>query len=97
LGTVSAFLRCFPKLRNEFCRQASPSRVRDVYGVVRRLVGSRASAILLGSAYPLLPVSFGVGIELRRASGRRRVTSLTLSVARWDPISPMTAFSEAPL
>jgi hypothetical protein len=39
----------------------------------------------------------GVGIELGRASGRRRVTSLALSVARWVHSSAMTTFPEAPL
>ena len=38
-----------------------------------------------------------VGIELGRASYRRGVTSLTLSVVRWVPIPAMTTFPEAPL
>src|SRR5215467_9998020 len=37
-----------------------------------------------------------VGIELRRACCRWRVTSLALSIARWDLISTMVTFSEAP-
>jgi hypothetical protein len=37
-----------------------------------------------------------VGIELGRASCRRRVTSLALSVAGWVHISTMTTFPEAP-
>ena len=37
-----------------------------------------------------------VGIELERASCRRGVTSLTLSVARWVHIPVMTTFPEAP-
>src|SRR5215469_1938607 len=38
-----------------------------------------------------------VGIELGRAHCRRRVTSLTVSVARWVHDSAMATFSEAPL
>src|SRR5215831_14764590 len=38
-----------------------------------------------------------VGIELRRACCRWRVTSLALSIARWDLISTMATFPEAPL
>jgi hypothetical protein len=38
-----------------------------------------------------------VGIELGRASFRRRVTTLALSVARWVYNSAMTTFSEVPL
>src|SRR5215469_10027133 len=37
-----------------------------------------------------------VGIELRRACCRWRVTSLALSIARWDLISTMATFPEAP-
>jgi hypothetical protein len=42
------------------------------------------------------PLNSVVGIELGRASCRRRVTSLALSVAGWVPISAMTTFPEAP-
>jgi hypothetical protein len=35
-----------------------------------------------------------VGIELRRVCFRRRVTTLTLSVARWVRNSAMATFSE---
>jgi hypothetical protein len=38
-----------------------------------------------------------VGIELGRVCCRRRVTTLTLSVARWVHNSAMATFSEAPL
>jgi hypothetical protein len=38
-----------------------------------------------------------VGIELRRACCRWRVTSLALSIARWDLIPTMATFPEAPL
>jgi len=38
-----------------------------------------------------------VGIELRRACCRWRVTSLALSIARWDLISTMATVPEAPL
>jgi hypothetical protein len=38
-----------------------------------------------------------VGIELGRARCRRRVSNLTLSVARWVHNSAMATFSEAPL
>jgi hypothetical protein len=38
-----------------------------------------------------------VGIELGRVCCRRRVTTLTLSVARWVRSSAMATFSEAPL
>src|SRR5215467_15162134 len=38
-----------------------------------------------------------VGIELRRACCRWRVTSLALSIARWNLISTMATFPEAPL
>ena len=38
-----------------------------------------------------------VGIELGRVCFRRRVTTLTLSVARWVRNSAMATFSEAPL
>ena len=37
-----------------------------------------------------------VGIELRRASCRWRVTNLALSIASWDLISTMATFPEAP-
>jgi hypothetical protein len=37
-----------------------------------------------------------VGIELRRANCRWRVTKLALSIARWDLISTMATFPEAP-
>ena len=37
-----------------------------------------------------------VGIELRRACCRWRVTSLALSIARWNLISTMATFPEAP-
>ena len=42
-------------------------------------------------------VGCSVGIELGRASGRRRVTRLALSVTRWVPSSAMAAFPQAPL
>ena len=42
-----------------------------------------------------LPICL-VGIELGRASCRRGVTSLTLSVARWVHIPAVTTFPEAP-
>jgi hypothetical protein len=38
-----------------------------------------------------------VGIELGRVCFRRRVPTLTLSVARWVHNSAMATFSEAPL
>jgi hypothetical protein len=38
-----------------------------------------------------------VGIELRRAGCRWRVTKLALSIASWVLISTMATFSEAPL
>src|SRR5437588_1967819 len=41
--------------------------------------------------------SIVVGIELGRACCRRRVTTLTLSVARWDHNSAVATVSEAPL
>jgi hypothetical protein len=44
-----------------------------------------------GSARALI-----VGIELGRVCCRRRVTTLTLSVARWVHSSAMVTFSEAP-
>jgi hypothetical protein len=51
-----------------------------------------------GESHPeALAELYVVGIELGRASGRRRVTSLALSVARWVHISVMTTFPEAPL
>ena len=42
-------------------------------------------------------VGCSVGIELRRACCRWRVTSLALSIARWDLISTMATVPEAPL
>src|SRR6266849_4889920 len=42
-------------------------------------------------------VGIEVGIELERARCRRRVTSLALSIARWDHISTVATFPEAPL
>jgi hypothetical protein len=43
-----------------------------------------------------LEISQSVGIELRRACCRWRVTSLALSIARWDLISTMATFPCSP-
>ena len=53
------------------------------------------SSIFQRTANSLLTVR--VGIELRRACCRWRVTVLALSIARWVHISTMATFPEAPL
>ena len=52
---------------------------------------------LLGISAARLLAQAPVGIEIGRASFRREVTSLALSIARWVHSSTMAAFPEAPL
>jgi hypothetical protein len=59
------------------------------------LAGSSGSDVVRVVFRRFVSGSF-VGIELERASCRRGVTSLTLSVARWVHIPVMTTFPEAP-
>jgi hypothetical protein len=59
------------------------------------LAGSAGSDVVSVVFRRVVGGSF-VGIELERASCRRGVTSLALSVARWVHIPVMTTFPEAP-
>ena len=61
------------------------------------IVRTKYKRVLKKAAGKCCPIpSFGVGIELRRASCRWRVTVLALSIARRVHISTMATFPEAP-
>ena len=62
-----------------------------------RNIGSNGGNTGIQWSQPDLFFVNAVGIELRRACCRWRVTSLALSIARWDLISTMATVPEAPL
>ena len=76
-------------------RGDSPVYSRSPWHIMCRRTGGfeRRSSALPGRAMARTGL---VGIELGRASGRRRVTRLALSVTRWVPSSAMAAFPRGP-
>jgi hypothetical protein len=80
-----------------FIVAAAPIPVTPLIFFRQMLIVNMSVPVVLGHPLVVVNVFPRVGIELRRAGCRWRVTTLALSIASWVLISTMATFSEAPL
>jgi|HubBroStandDraft_4_1064222.scaffolds.fasta_scaffold115602_2 hypothetical protein len=79
------------------CHASTLSDASLQFDLKRREPCSIAACISFSVPNRLSAVRSTVGIELRRAGCRWRVTKPALSIASWDLISTVATFSKAPL